>query len=184
MWNVSTTGDCSTIPATYPAIGTVCADGTVYAGLSPDGNVAMYATRCDAGETWDGSNCTGSATTMSWNNGTNNFSTTGLTGNTTGKSNTATLVGLADVGAPYIAANYCDTLNLHGKTDWYLPALSELNVLYTNKAAIRNFDISGTYYWSSTEHDNYDAWAERPSDGNQSHWGGKTLGFKVRCVRR
>src|SRR5574337_562894 len=50
-WNITTQyADCSGNP-----IGTVCGDGTVYAGLSPDGNVAMFTTRCDVGQSWTGS---------------------------------------------------------------------------------------------------------------------------------
>jgi hypothetical protein len=130
----------------------------------------MYTTRCDAGQTWDEvSSCTGSSSALSWNNGTTNWTTTGITGNTTGKSNSAALAALADAGATYVAANYCETLNTNGHADWYLPALSELNVLYTNKAVIRNFNVSGSY-WSSTETNNkYNANYERFSDGNQAN---------------
>ena len=32
--------------------GTVCADGSVYAGISPDGNSKMFAARCDVGRTF------------------------------------------------------------------------------------------------------------------------------------
>jgi hypothetical protein len=145
----------------------------------------MFTTRCDAGQTWDGvSSCTGSRSGMSWNNGTSNWITTGLNGNTTGKSNSAALALLVNVGSPYVAAAYCESLNINGKTDWYLPAITELNVLYTNKASIRNFETSGSYYWSSTEYDNNDAWVERLSDGNQNGNSDKFYGYLVRCVRR
>ena len=44
-------------------IGWLCSDGTVYAGISPDGNKAMYVARCDNGQTWNGSTCSGTRVT-------------------------------------------------------------------------------------------------------------------------
>lgn len=180
FWNVSNAGgDCSGTPP----IGTVCADGTIYAGLSLDGNVKMFTTRCDHGQTWNGSACTGSRSSQSWNNGTSNWTSTGRTSAVTGKANSSYLNTLVDAGSAYNAADVCENLSLNGYTDWYLPALNELNILYQNKATIRNFDTSGVSYWSSTEINSYDVWLQRFSDGNQlnfyknnSHW--------VRCVRR
>ncbi len=185
VWSVTTAGgDCTASPTP----GTVCADGTIYAGLTPDGGVKMFTTRCDFGQTWDGSNCTGSRTTLSWNNGTSNYSNNGYTSSITGKSNSASIAALADAGAPYAATQNCENLNLNGKTDWYLPALAELNLLYSNRAVIRNFDTSGTRYWSATESDNMNSYLERFSDGRQDNnvfaITFKTITHNVRCIRR
>ena len=181
VWSVTNAGgDCTG----SPSIGTVCADGTLYAGLSPDGNNKMFTTRCDLGQTWDGTNCTGSRTSLQWNNGTGNWTTTGYSSNATGKSNSAGIAALVDAGSPHMAAQTCESLNLNGKTDWYLPALQELNVLYTSKAVIRNFDTSGAVYWSSTESNNNTlASNERFSDGYQASYS-KLNAYLVRCVRR
>jgi len=194
-------------------IGDVLPDGTVYAGLSPDGNVPMYTTRCDAGEYWNGSSCTrcasgqwsGTSSTcsttwgsnsygMSWNNATTNWTVTGFTSTASGEANTAGLAALADAGSPYNAASYCKNLSAYGHADWYLPAKDELNVLSTNRVAIANFDttdggsqIGGAYpghYWTSTEDANTRAWAQRLSDGLQFNSGSKINLFAVRCVRR
>jgi len=53
VWTVTTglTGACGA----SPTVGDVCSDGTVYAGISPDGNRAMYVARCDLGMSWSGS---------------------------------------------------------------------------------------------------------------------------------
>jgi hypothetical protein len=181
VWTVTNAGgDCTG----SPSIGTVCTDGTIYAGLSPDGNNKMFTTRCDAGQTWDGSNCTGSRTSLSWNNGTANRPDTGYTSAVTGQTNSAGLNGLSDAGSPYEGATYCETLNINGKADWYLPALSELNILYSNKNIIRNFDTSGTYYWSATEYSADATYAVRFSDGNVSYLTQKNAFKLTRCVRR
>ena len=143
-------------------VGQACPDGTIYAGFSPDGTVPMYTTQCDAGQYWNGSACTvcasglwsGSGSTCSttyssrtdglvtWNNGTGNWTDTGYTSAVTGKDNTAGLAVLADAGSTYKAASYCENLTAYGNSDWYLPAKNELNILYTNAAAIGHFDVT------------------------------------------
>ncbi len=181
VWSVTNAGgDCTA----SPSIGTVCADGTIYAGLTPDGSVKMFTTRCDYGQTWDGSNCTGTRSGLSWNNGTSNYTTTGYTSAATGKSNSAGIAALTDAGSPHIAAQYCENLNTNGRTDWYLPALAELNVMYINKVAIRNFDVPTGGYWSSTEDTNASAYYERFSDGAQPTTSKNNGTALVRCVRR
>lgn len=177
VWSVTTTGDCTA----SPAIGTICADGSVYAGLSPDGNVKMFATRCDAGQSWNGSSCTGSRLIPSWNNGTTPTETY-IRNNNTGESNTTSLVNLADAGAPYNAAQYCDTLTIHGQSDWYLPSPNEAGVLYTSKNLIKYFDTN--FYWTSMEADQWTAVYISFNDGIFGSWYHKTNGFYVRCVRK
>jgi hypothetical protein len=213
-WTVTTASACQA----GITIGGTCPDGTIYAGLSPDTNVPMYTTPCDAKKYWNGSSCTacttglwsGSGSTcsttyastnyVSWNNGTSNWTTTGYTSTTTGKANTAGLVALNDAGAPYDAADYCGTLSAFGHTDWYLPALNELNILYTNRTAIGNFDTTdGTNeigvsfpgsYWSSSEVYSYSAYYMVMSSGAQNYTTNTTYNTKasglnnVRCTRR
>ena len=142
--------------------------GVVYAGTS--GGNRLYTTAADQGQ-------------ISWNNGTGNWTVTGTTSTSDGLANTNTLVALADVGAPYNAANACRALG----AEWYLPSQAELNVLYTNRAAIGGFNLSGSFpagrYWSSSENGSIGARSQRFSDGNQNA-NGKSYGLSVRCVRR
>ena len=146
VWTAATTGSC----ASSPAVGTVCADGSVYAGLTPDGSVAMYTQRCDIGQSWNGSACSGARSLVNWDNGTNKQVGTGLQSAVAGLSNTTSLYGNVSLSAPFASAVQCHNLNEDGHTDWYLPATSELQVLATNKSAIGNFDTT-TQYWSSTD---------------------------------
>ncbi|MCB9990481.1 MAG: DUF1566 domain-containing protein [Rhodospirillales bacterium] len=152
-----------------PVPGTACADGTVYAGNLSGTDLFVPPADQSAGTTW--------------NNGTFNWTVTGATSNTDGAANTTTLDGLADAGSPHQAAKLCAGLSAHGHTDWYLPAKDELNVLYINRAAIGGFETSGSYYWSSTEYDNFYAWRQRFSDGIQDS-NTKNGTFAVRCARR
>jgi hypothetical protein len=147
-------------------IGESCG-GIVYAGVS--GGNRIYTTTTDQG-------------TATWNNGTGNWTNTGATSNSDGLTNTNTLVGLSDAGAPYAAADVCRALG----ADWYLPAIDELNLLYTNKdegVLSGSFNESGTWYWSSSEPYSGNAWMQRFSDGNQT-FNTKNHARLVRCVRR
>ena len=162
-----------------PAPGAVCADGTVYAGISPDGIVPMYTTPIDA------------PSTMSWNNGAQTWTDTPVVNCTgtqtscrTGEANTTILAGLSDAASPHVAARYCNNLTAHGFTDWYLPAQEELSELYDNRTAIGNFTTN--LYWSSSEaNGTNDNFARRISfaDGTIGT-PRKHFAYQVRCVRK
>jgi len=182
VWSATTTGSCAGLPSTPPPIGTVCADGTVYAGTDPDTLAPMYTTPCDLGMTWNGSACTGTRTLLAWNNGTGNWTVTGIGNFITGKANTASLTASADVGSPYSAAIACYSLNANSySTGWFLPAKDELNTLYVNLSVIGGFGTGN--YWSSSESANSNAWYQSFSSGSQGS-SGKNTGYVVRCVRR
>ncbi len=170
----------------WSTIGSVCSDGTIYAGLSPDGNVPMYTTPCDLGQTGTQKNCTGTRSTYKW--GTNN-KTTGYTSTITGEANTDGLVANygsyndgSTVGVP--VAQACADLSYGGNSDWYLLALNELDVLYTNKDAIGGLNTGGGgYYLSSSEYSNVNAWIKDFSSSSNSGYS-KVIPIFVRCVRR
>jgi hypothetical protein len=87
------------------------------------------------------------------------------------------------------ASEYAAKLNRDkylGHADWRVPTKGELNVLFQNRAAIGEFDESGSdpagWYWSSSQYVDYNAWAQRFSDGNQNY--GDVIGeASLRCVR-
>lgn len=188
VWSVSPTGDCTS----SPAIGTVCADGTVYAGNTPDGGAQMYVPRCDAGRTYS-STCSGSRTLFTWNNGSANYllAAEGATSSNDGDGNTTTLAGLTGhAGYPFLAAQYCDQLNIHGHTDWYLPAQNELDLIATNRAIISDMvsqsSYQNTFYWSSKNHSSTNNQADMNkvgaccgSEATESSFNGW-----VRCARK
>lgn len=89
------------------------------------------------------------------------------------------------------AAGYAASLDAHGHKDWRPPSKAALNVLFQNRAAIGNFDTTGSYpagwYWSSSR--NYDfsrndvsARAQNFSDGFQ-YDGHRYFHSALRCVR-
>lgn len=148
VWSVTVAGgDCTG----SPTVGTVCADGTVYAGITPDGSVKMYTTRCDLGQTWDGANCTGVRQSYSWNDGSTDYIITGYQNTITGQYNSAGLAASVDIGSPYFAAIACENLVSDGYSDWYLPASGEALLLSTGRNAIGNLNLGTAYYATSTE---------------------------------
>lgn len=96
----------------------------------------------------------------------------------TGNQNTSQIVAVCLTAG--IAARICYDLELGGYNDWYLPSDEELNKLYLNKVAIGGF--TSTYYWSSTEHNPYNAGHKNFNNGDllPSH---KSNTFSVRAVR-
>lgn len=174
-----------------PNIGDICADGSVYAGLSTDGNVPIYTTPSDA------------PTLMTWNDGSTNFVDTAMLNCTTssptpgfgspcqtGETNTSDLAALSGSGspAPYQAAEHCDGLSAYGHGDWHLPAIDELYVFYTNRFAIDGFKTSASFpdmcYWSSSE--NSDTYAMIYCFDNSNTQGplDKNYSLSIRCARR
>ena len=155
-------------PTGCPTIGNQCDDDTYYIG--ENGSEKIYATTA------------AHQVSRTWNNGTTNWTTTGVTSTTDGAGNTDDLVNLSDAGAPYEAADYCDGLTAHGYSDWYLPAKDELDLFWNDGSPVAGVNTSGSWYWSSTEGALNYAWVQRFSDGLQNY-GGKNLNRLVRCVR-
>jgi|GEM_PF-2859501 len=160
-WVCKPYADCTTGP-----VGTVCPDGAIYAGSLND--TRLYAAPNDEIEL------------KLWSNV---YVNTGATSTIDGLANTNTLVSLSD---PYPAAEAC---RVKGSA-WYFPSKDELNVMYTNRAAIGGFNTTGTgtstWYWSSSEIVYSLPFIQRFSDGEQGTFGGKGKNGKlsVRCMRR
>ena len=116
----------------------------------------MFTTPCDYGMTWSGSACTGSQQILPWNDGSSNWTETEATSFSDGPGNTSMLVNQNSNStsgrlSPYEAADACAGLSYGGHSDWYLPALNELNTLYNNQGAIGNFTAGGDTYWTSSD---------------------------------
>lgn len=112
-----------------------------------------------------------------------------------GSSNAA--AAIASIGNTAAAINYCDKLVHGGYSDWYLPNIYELSLLYTNRAFIPGVNTSnanaptgGTIaYYSSSEVQNNIAFGMLMSNGYQGgifkyDYNGSTYVALVRCVRR
>jgi serine/threonine protein kinase len=76
------------------------------------------------------------------------------------------------------ALDECQNLNLNGYSDWYLPTLNDLELLYN----IQNDFIHSGFYWSSTESGATTAWAFTFIDGSNHNFGKRSTDY-VRAVR-
>lgn len=82
------------------------------------------------------------------------------------------------------AASICNDLTIGVYTDWYLPSLFELNLMYTNLHLAGLGGFTAAFYWSSTEINTVFARVQSFDNGLQSI-GDKSDSdiFRVRAVR-
>jgi hypothetical protein len=111
-----------------------------------------------------------------------------------GASNTAAIMAAGvETGS---AAQLCDAYENGGFTDWYLPAIDELILIYNAKynlnrslsqiSGASSFDMNALpYYWSSSEVDSDGAWVFDFQSGYISYFFGdqKIYDYNVRAVR-
>ncbi len=115
---------------------------------------------------------------IQWYNGAN--ITTGATDTVIGAGNKNTNTIVASQEAGNYAAKLCADLVMGGYNDWYLPSRDELNKLYLNRVAIGGF--ADSIYWSSSEYNDYIAWYQNFSNGDQMNYRKRSLHY-VRAVR-
>ena len=107
----------------------------------------------------------------------------------TGATNTTTIISVQGATGTSYAAGLARAYTGGGYTDWFLPSKDELNKMYLNRATINTTaasnsgsDFGSSYYWSSTENDNDNAWMQRFIDGFQTNFS-KSATKDVRAVR-
>ena len=79
------------------------------------------------------------------------------------------------------AMKLCENLNLNGYSDWYLPSIEELELLYIQKHFFKGL-YGTTYYWSNSEGNGNGAHIFA-FDYGYSNYYEKSLTFCVRAVR-
>jgi hypothetical protein len=83
-----------------------------------------------------------------------------------GEENTTAIINIQ--GAGTYAATICDSLDLNGYNDWFLPSKDELNLLYLQKAKGLVSGLVNDFYWSSTESSYNGAWSQSFTSGAKS----------------
>lgn len=188
-------------PPDCPDVGNTCTDGTVFAGCAPPSYQPVFVTRCDLGQSWNGTTCTGTRTRSCWNDCNDTGYTQTPMSDTDGKANTEALqTGGAYQDSngdepgiqPHRAANHCANLTANTHSDWYLPSQAESYLLRINHALIPG--LSGTYWTSSIypTGTNYSyAWQIQIPIGlpflsaGRKHYGeGSPNTNYIRCMRR
>ena len=102
---------------------------------------------------------------VSWNNGVNTTTNAARTRLLSGQFNTGLII--CSQGAGNFAAQRCAGYEGGDFSDWYLPSLYELNLLYQQHTVVGGF--SGASYWSSSEIDDAGAWAVDFATGTPQH---------------
>ena len=79
-----------------------------------------------------------------------------------------------------LANEACDIKTTNGYSDWYLPSLMELDILYTNRVAIGGF--VNDYYWSSSESQALVGWMNNFTNGAHEEFA-ESYQAHVRAIR-
>ena len=125
---------------------------------------------------------------QAWSNVTSAEIGTSAQSSWDGLSNSNSIVGQA--GHTSSAAKLCLDLVSGGQSDWYLPSIQELNMLWNNYYTVTKAlsqisgatQLSNSAYWSSSEDSKYYAWAFNFISGGTYNLN-KSYTYCVRAVR-
>jgi len=131
---------------------------------------------------------TDQSTSQAWSNVTSTLIGTSAQSSWDGLSNSNAIVGQATHTSS--AAKLCLDLVSGGQSDWYLPSIQELNMLWNNYYTVARTlsqiggatQLANNYYWSSSEGNNSFAWLFNFSYGN-TYYFYKFNSNYVRAVR-
>jgi hypothetical protein len=98
----------------------------------------------------------------------------------TGATSTANIV--AGCAQRPIAASVCADLVLNGYSDWYLPSIGELQLMYSRLHLQGLGGFGDSWYWSSSQYYPGFAWLMDFNGGVVYNYG-KNSNFQVRAVR-
>ena len=117
---------------------------------------------------------------IQWYNG--GYTVTGATGTGIGTGPTNTTNILSAQGSGSYAA-YIASQTSNGYSDWYLPSLDELNLMYSNLFVKNLGNFVATFYWSSTEKNQNEAWViDFAHNSSFGYW--KNNKTYVRAIRK
>jgi hypothetical protein len=74
------------------------------------------------------------------------------TGSAVGVGKGNTLAMIQEQGTGKYAATLCNNLTIGGFSDWFLPSIEELKLMYTNLKKANLGGFSGATYWSSSRY--------------------------------
>ena len=134
-----------------------------------------------------------SENTPTWYNGSYTHTEANGDGVYSGEMNTTLIIANQGSSSNYAAgfsAKYKVTESGVTYGDWYLPSKKELDLMYQNKATINatasangGSNFASAVYWSSTEDNNYYAWYQDFTNGDQDAFNEKNSNYRVRSIR-
>ncbi|MEI6877064.1 MAG: hypothetical protein WCL50_18270 [Spirochaetota bacterium] len=152
----------------------------------PAGGIVFY----DKGEFSDGWRYLEAApsdqsASIQWYNGTaidiKTGTPPGISDVGTGKANTEAII--AAQGSGNYAATLCKNVSINGFSDWFLPSVDELNLMYKNLKKSGLGELGEGWLWSSSQDIDYGvAWLRSFSDG-VPHPAFKNQKYSVRACR-
>lgn len=100
----------------------------------------------------------------------------------TGLANTNAIVTYCSTSS--IAARLCYNLVLNGKSDWYLPSKTELNLMHENLYLHNIGNFQTDRYWSSSQYNGQFAWCQFFNlNLNQLYYDKDLIAYPVRAIR-
>lgn len=157
----------------------------------PGGGIIFFVDRFDehSGFTYLEVAPVGTQVQRSWATDVNSNQTTAVSGADSkalggGYQNTLDIVAQTGNVAATCAAAYCADLTSGGQSDWYLPSLAEIKMVWSVVHLDLNVGgFASDSYWSSSETDAPTAWTQYFHSGNEAN-DDKTNAYYVRPVRR
>jgi len=158
----------------------------------PGGGIIFFVDRYDeyTGFTYLEVAPVGTEVQRTWATNVNSNQTTAVSGADSkalggGYQNTLDIVAQSGNVAATCAAAYCADLVSGGQSDWYLPSLAEIKMIYdVVHLGLGVGDFGAQFnYWSSSEHNAYYGWAQVFNFGYQ-YTNSKVGTYYVRPVRR
>jgi hypothetical protein len=107
----------------------------------------------------------------------------GANGTSVGTGYQNTLDITTECGDSGTAARICADLDLNGYSDWFLPSVDEINLMYSNLHTQNLGNFSNSIYWTSSQNNNFNAKNFNFSNGNV-FGNGKGTNYYVRAARR
>jgi hypothetical protein len=101
-----------------------------------------------------------------WHNGANMITGASASGLGSGASNTATIIEAQGEGS--YAASVASAYDGGGFNDWFLPSKDELYLMYTNLKLEDLGGFSNSLYWSATEYNDSNTWAQNFNNGSKN----------------
>lgn len=155
----------------------------------PAGGIVFFVDDADAYPDWDylevAPNDPGS---LLWDEGGLPFTFIDDTATQVGTGQENTTAITSALGAGTYAARVAQDYTEGGFSDWFLPSLDELQLVYDNLDAIgdlnADYGFASTYYWSSSEIDADNVWAVNFFNGDPLDRGKDMGNFPFRPIRR